>query len=55
MTVYGYCAYTPAHRLIAAGAHGTFGRMTDLPELLLDGVPGAKEIDAVVSEHRPPA
>jgi len=24
------------HRLIAAGAHGTFGRMSDLPELLLD-------------------
>jgi HAD superfamily hydrolase (TIGR01509 family) len=36
MTVYGYCAHTPAHRLIAAGAHGTFGRMSDLPELLLD-------------------
>jgi HAD superfamily hydrolase (TIGR01509 family) len=38
MTVYGYCAHTPAHRLIAAGAHGTFGRMSDLPELLLDAV-----------------
>jgi HAD superfamily hydrolase (TIGR01509 family) len=38
MTVYGYCAYTPAHRLIAAGAHGTFGRMSDLPALLLDAV-----------------
>ena len=36
MTVYGYCAHTPAHQLIAAGAHGTFGRMSDLPELLLD-------------------
>jgi HAD superfamily hydrolase (TIGR01509 family) len=36
MTVYGYCAHTPAHRLIAAGAHGTFGRMSDLPELLLN-------------------
>jgi HAD superfamily hydrolase (TIGR01509 family) len=36
MTVYGYCAHTPAHRLMAAGAHGTFGRMSDLPELLLD-------------------
>jgi len=36
MTVYGYCAHTPAHRLIAAGAHGTFERMSDLPELLLD-------------------
>jgi HAD superfamily hydrolase (TIGR01509 family) len=38
MTVYGYCAHTPAHRLIAAGAHGTFGRMSDLPELLLNAV-----------------
>jgi HAD superfamily hydrolase (TIGR01509 family) len=36
MTVYGYCAHTPAHRLIAAGAHGTFERMSDLPELLLN-------------------
>jgi HAD superfamily hydrolase (TIGR01509 family) len=39
MTVYGYCGYTPAHRLIAAGAHGTFGRMSDLPELLLGAAP----------------
>ena len=38
MTVYGYCAHTPAHRLIAAGAHGTFGRMSDLPDLLLNAV-----------------
>jgi HAD superfamily hydrolase (TIGR01509 family) len=34
MTVYGYCAHTPAHRLIEAGAHCTFDRMSDLPELL---------------------
>jgi HAD superfamily hydrolase (TIGR01509 family) len=36
MTVYGYCAHTPAHRLIGAGAHGTFERMSDLPEMLLN-------------------
>jgi HAD superfamily hydrolase (TIGR01509 family) len=34
MTVYGYCAYTPVHRLIAAGAHHTFDSMRDLPALL---------------------
>jgi HAD superfamily hydrolase (TIGR01509 family) len=34
MTVYGYCAFTPAQRLIDAGAHYTFDRMADLPGLL---------------------
>jgi HAD superfamily hydrolase (TIGR01509 family) len=34
MTVYGYCAHTPVHRLIEAGAHHTFDRMSDLPGLL---------------------
>jgi HAD superfamily hydrolase (TIGR01509 family) len=34
MTVYGYCAHTPARRLIEAGAHHTFDRMSDLPALL---------------------
>jgi HAD superfamily hydrolase (TIGR01509 family) len=36
MTVYGYCAHTPAQRLIDAGAHYTFDRMSDLPDLLGD-------------------
>lgn len=36
MTVYGYCAHTPAQRLIDAGAHYTFARMSDLPNLLND-------------------
>ena len=34
MTVYGYCALTPRHRLIEAGAHHAFERMRDLPALL---------------------
>jgi HAD superfamily hydrolase (TIGR01509 family) len=34
MTVLGYCALTPAHRLQAAGAHHVFGNMADLPRLL---------------------
>jgi HAD superfamily hydrolase (TIGR01509 family) len=34
MTVFGYCALTPRHRLIEAGAHHTFERMSDLPDLL---------------------
>jgi len=34
MTVFGYCARTPKHRLIEAGAHHTFEEMRDLPELL---------------------
>jgi HAD superfamily hydrolase (TIGR01509 family) len=39
MTVFGYCALTPKHRLIEAGAHQTFERMRDLPELLEQGGP----------------
>jgi HAD superfamily hydrolase (TIGR01509 family) len=34
MTVYGYCALTPAHRLAEAGAHRTFDHMERLPALL---------------------
>lgn len=34
MTVYGYCALTPAHRLAQAGAYRTFDRMECLPALL---------------------
>jgi HAD superfamily hydrolase (TIGR01509 family) len=34
MTVYGYSAHTPARRLMEAGAHCTFDRMSDLPNLL---------------------
>jgi HAD superfamily hydrolase (TIGR01509 family) len=34
MTVYGYCALTPAERLAAAGAHHTFSVMSELPDLL---------------------
>jgi HAD superfamily hydrolase (TIGR01509 family) len=34
MTVFGYCALMPKHRLIEAGAHHTFERMRDLPALL---------------------
>jgi HAD superfamily hydrolase (TIGR01509 family) len=34
MTVYGYCAHTPVRRLIEAGAHHTFDRMSDLAGLL---------------------
>ena len=37
MTVYGYCALMPAHRLTEAGAHFTFDRMERLPALLLGG------------------
>jgi HAD superfamily hydrolase (TIGR01509 family) len=37
MTVYGYCALTPAHRLTEAGAHRTFDRMERLTALLLGG------------------
>jgi HAD superfamily hydrolase (TIGR01509 family) len=39
MTVFGYCAHTPAQRLIEAGAHCTFDRMSDLPGLLCDARP----------------
>jgi HAD superfamily hydrolase (TIGR01509 family) len=34
MSVFGYCALTPKHRLIEAGAHHTFERMRDLLGLL---------------------
>jgi HAD superfamily hydrolase (TIGR01509 family) len=34
MTVFGYCAHTPAHKLEAAGAQLTFDDMHRLPELL---------------------
>jgi HAD superfamily hydrolase (TIGR01509 family) len=34
MTVFGYCALTPKQRLIEAGAHHTFDRMRDLPDLI---------------------
>lgn len=34
MTVYGYSARTPAHRLTDAGAYCIFHRMSDLPRLL---------------------
>ena len=34
MTVFGYCALTPRHRLAEAGAHHIFERMRDLPDLL---------------------
>ena len=34
MTVYGYCALTPQHRLQEAGAHYTFDSMSKLPQLL---------------------
>jgi len=37
MTVLGYTALTPGHRLRAAGAHHLFDRMTDLPRLLCSG------------------
>ncbi len=37
MTVFGYCALTPKHRLIDAGAHHTFERMRDLTGLLSAG------------------
>ena len=34
MTVYGYCALTPQHRLQEAGAHYTFDSMSKLAQLL---------------------
>lgn len=34
MTVFGYAALTPAHRLVAAGAHYVFNDMALLPRLL---------------------
>ena len=37
MTVLGYSALTPAHRLLEAGAHSTFEDMTLLPTLIANG------------------
>jgi HAD superfamily hydrolase (TIGR01509 family) len=34
MTVFGYCACMPEHRLLEAGAHYTFNSMAKLPALL---------------------
>jgi HAD superfamily hydrolase (TIGR01509 family) len=34
MTVFGFCAYTPEHKLKAAGAHLTFDDLRRLPDLL---------------------
>jgi HAD superfamily hydrolase (TIGR01509 family) len=34
MTAFGFCAHTPKHRLLEAGAHHTFDSMRDLPRLL---------------------
>jgi HAD superfamily hydrolase (TIGR01509 family) len=34
MTVFGFCAHTPRHRLLEAGAHHTFEKMRDLPRLI---------------------
>jgi HAD superfamily hydrolase (TIGR01509 family) len=36
MTVYGYCAHTPAQSLLDAGAHQVFDSMKDLPQLLFN-------------------
>ena len=38
MRVYGYCAFTPRHRLMEAGAHVTVDDMRKLPELWFDDV-----------------
>jgi HAD superfamily hydrolase (TIGR01509 family) len=37
MTVWGYSAHMPARRLIDAGAHRTFDRMSALPDLISNG------------------
>jgi HAD superfamily hydrolase (TIGR01509 family) len=34
MTVFGFCAHTPRHRLLEAGAHHIFEHMRDLPRLI---------------------
>jgi HAD superfamily hydrolase (TIGR01509 family) len=39
MTVFGYCALTPRQRLIEAGAHHTFDRMSDLLGLMANDAP----------------
>jgi HAD superfamily hydrolase (TIGR01509 family) len=41
MAVFGYCARTPADRLVEAGAHYTFGDMAELPRVWFDGAGAA--------------
>jgi HAD superfamily hydrolase (TIGR01509 family) len=43
MTVFGYCALMPKHRLIEAGAHHTFDRMRDLPALISQGLSARRQ------------
>jgi HAD superfamily hydrolase (TIGR01509 family) len=43
MTVFGYCALMPKHRLIEAGAHHTFERMRDLPALISQGLSARRQ------------
>jgi HAD superfamily hydrolase (TIGR01509 family) len=43
MTVFGYCAHTPAPHLIEAGAQQTFARMSELPGLLREFPPRPHE------------
>jgi hypothetical protein len=38
MRVFGYCALTPAHRLIEAGAQHTIREMSQLPRLWFDNL-----------------
>jgi beta-phosphoglucomutase-like phosphatase (HAD superfamily) len=38
ITVLGYCALTPAHRLIEADAHFTISEMSKLPRIWFDGM-----------------
>ena len=38
MTVFGYAALTPAHRLQSAGAHHIFTHMSELPRLLAEKI-----------------
>ncbi|HEY2677842.1 MAG TPA: HAD-IA family hydrolase [Steroidobacteraceae bacterium] len=43
MTVFGFCAHTPKHRLLDAGAHHTFDNMSDLPRLLSGVTRGSRD------------
>lgn len=53
MTVFGYCALTPAHRLIEAGAHYTIGEMVKLPRLWFHGAdPAGAKFHALESKQR---
>lgn len=47
MTVFGYCALTPVHRLVEAGAHYTICDMAELPRVWFDdaGAAAAKSHD----------